>query len=124
MSLFLHLGAALLVLLPTMLVIVPTFTRGAVTVPAGGFIRGAMAVVAIVLVEALLWFGLIAATNGSVLLADYITVGLVGLAFNVLAIWALGRAAPSLLYVRNFLGSLVAGALMTLVLLGLNALLG
>jgi hypothetical protein len=123
-NLLMHLAAAMFLLVPTMLFVVPTLTRGKVMVPDGSLIRGSLAVVLILLVECVLWSGLIATPRGAELLADHVTFGLVGLVFNVLALLALARLAPSVLYVKNLAWALAAAAVISLPLSILNALLG
>jgi hypothetical protein len=124
MSVLMHLAAAMFLLVPTMLFVVPTLTRGKVTVPDGSLIRGSLAVVLILLVEAILWSGLVATVEGAELLTNHVTFGLVGLVFNVLALLALGHLAPSVLYVKNLAWAVAAAAVITLPLSVLNALLG
>ena len=92
--------AEMVLLVMTMLVVVPTLTSNAVSVPSGRFFRGLLAILVIAGVNWLVWAALIMFTVGSVILANWVTFGLVALLVNALSmpidVLVVGRGGGSL----------------------------
>ncbi len=96
-----------------MLVFVPGFTADRVKV-RGGFLAGLCALVVIGFVNAGLWVGLTLITVGGTLIGNIITLGLVGLLINGLAILFTSKLMPRTLFVRDYMSAFWAALVMAL----------
>ena len=93
----------------TLLVVVPAVTSGTVAVRQGGFLRGALIMLCIGLVNFALWPILALFTFGTIFIVQMLSFGLVGIFVNALAFRLFGGISTAL-YVKNY-GSALAAAI-------------
>ena len=84
------------------IVFAPIVSGNGVYVRHERWIHGFLAVLAIGIVNAGLWYLLSFATLGLVLAAQVVTFGIVGWFVNGWAVYLFGRAFPRVLYVRSY----------------------
>jgi uncharacterized membrane protein YvlD (DUF360 family) len=102
----------MLLVLTAMLWLVPVLTDNGVQV-RGGFVKATLILLGIAFLDAGLWIGLTALTVFTNLIANFLTLGLVGLLVRALAYWLFGRMFPGCLYVRSYGSALGAAIIMT-----------
>jgi len=105
-----------------MLVAVPAFTDNGVKV-RGGFLSGLFALVVVGCVNAGLWVGLTLITVGGTMVGNVLTLGLVGLLINGLAIMLTSKLMPGTLLVRSYMSAFWAALVLTLCSCAISMLL-
>lgn len=86
----------------TLLVVVPAATGGDVAIRHGGFFRGLIALFGISIINSLLWFVFSVLSLGTVILANILFFGLIGIMINALAFSLCAQLLPETLRVRSF----------------------